>query len=226
MLAIMASSSYHRDLTDETHIKVLDDGTEKEVHNEYEGWTYDGNTGLHLCHKKYEKFKANGNGHKKGDWKPHATVVDSPVISSDPDEIVEMIFGKGVTPEDVDSVQKMWKAWKNAPAVKKDPSLIDKVRRHMEASAKHSDVAYPDFDSEEFVTEDRKYGYKLPEKDDLKKPEKYDYAFKNKNDRYGGDDYLRSDTILSIICPNVSGRSDYGKENWFHPAGKDFENLD
>ena len=88
MLAIMARCAYHKDLTDDTHIKVLDDGTEKEVHNEYEGWTYDQNTGLHLCHKKYQQYTRNGNGFKKGDWKPHASVVDSPVISSDPDEIV------------------------------------------------------------------------------------------------------------------------------------------
>ena len=154
MLAIMASSSYHKDLTPDTHIKVLDDGTEKEVHNEYEGWTYDGNTGLHLCHKKYEKFKANGKGHKKGDWKPHATVVDSPVISSDPDEIVEMIFGKGVTPDDVDSVQKMWKAWKNSPAVKENPDLVEEVKTQVQRSAQNnSDLTFPDFDGEEFVNE-------------------------------------------------------------------------
>ena len=62
MLSIMARCSYHKDLTDETHIKVLSDGTEKEVHNEYEGWTYDGNSGLHLCHKKYEQYTRNGKG--------------------------------------------------------------------------------------------------------------------------------------------------------------------
>jgi hypothetical protein len=54
--------------------------------------------------------------------------VDSPVISSDPDEIVEMIFGKGVTPDDIDTVQKMWRAWKNSPAVKKNPDLVEEVK--------------------------------------------------------------------------------------------------
>lgn len=153
MLSIMARCSYHKDLTDETHIKVLADGTEKEVHNEYEGWTYDGNTGLHLCHKKYGQFKVNSHGHKKGEWKPHADVIDSPVITSDPEEIVEMIFGPGVTLEDVDSVQKMWKAWKNSPAVKENPDLIDEVRRQMEGSGKDSELKWPDFDGEEFVEE-------------------------------------------------------------------------
>ena len=156
MLAIMARCAYHKDLTDETHIKVLDDGTEKEVHNEYEGWTYDQNTGLHLCHKKYEQYTRNGKGYQKGDWKPHASVVESPVITSDPDEIVEMIFGKGVTPDDVDSVQKMWKAWKNSPAVKENPDLVDEVRHQVERSASRSpDIQFPDFDGEEFVNEAR-----------------------------------------------------------------------
>ena len=156
MLSIMARCSYHKDLTDDTHVKVLDDGTEKEVHNEYEGWTYDGNTGLHLAHKKYEQYTRNGNGFKKGDWKPHAKTIDSPVISDDPDEIVEMIFGKGVTPDDVDTVQKMWKAWKNAPAVKENPDLVDEVRHQVERSASRSpDVQFPDFDGEEFVNEAR-----------------------------------------------------------------------
>ena len=156
MLAIMARCSYHKDLTDETHIKVLDDGTEKEVHNEYEGWTYDQNTGLHLCHKKYMQYSRNGNGFKKGDWKPHASVVDSPVISSDPDEIVEMIFGKGVTPDDVDSVQKMWRAWKNSPAVKENPDLVEEVKTQVQRSAQNnSDLTFPDFDGEEFVNEAR-----------------------------------------------------------------------
>lgn len=156
MLAIMARCAYHRDLTDSTHIKVLDDGTEKEVHDEYEEWTYDQNTGLHLCHKKYDRYTRNGKGFKKGDWKPHASVVDSPVITSDPDEIVEMIFGPGVTPEDVDSVQKMWKAWKSSPAVKKNPDLVDEVRRQVERNAdKNQDLTFPDFDGEEFVSEAR-----------------------------------------------------------------------
>ena len=172
MLSIMARCSYHKDLTDDTHIKVLDDGTEKEVHNEYEGWTYDGNSGLHLCHKKYERYTRNGAGFKKGDWKPHASVVASPVISSDPDEIVEMIFGKGVRPEDIDTVQKMWKAWKNAPAVKENPDLIDEVRKQVQNSASgNPDIQFPDFDGEEFINEAKKdpniavkeYLDKLPE---------------------------------------------------------------
>ena len=123
MLSIMARCSYHKDLTDETHVKVLDDGTEKEVHNEYEGWTYDGNTGLHLCHKKYEQYTRNGKGYQKGD---------------------------------VDTVQKMWKAWKNSPAVKENPDLVDEVRHQVERSAaKSPDVQFPDFDGEEFVNEAR-----------------------------------------------------------------------
>ena len=154
MLAIMARCAYHKDLTDDTHIKVLDDGTEKEVHNEYEGWTYDQNTGLHLCHKKYQQYTRNGNGFKKGDWKPHATVVDSPVISSDPDEICEMIFGKGVTPEDIDTVQKMWRAWKNSPAVKENSDLVEEVKMQVQRSAQgNPDMTFPDFDGEEFVNE-------------------------------------------------------------------------
>lgn len=154
MLSIMARCSYHKDLTDDTHIKVLDDGTEKEVHNEYEGWTYDGNSGLHLCHKRYERYTRNGAGFRKGDWKPHASVVDSPVISSDPDEIVEMIFGKGVRPEDIDTVQKMWRAWKSSPAVKENPDLIDEVKTQVQKSASNSpDIQFPDFDGEEFVNE-------------------------------------------------------------------------
>ena len=154
MLSIMARCCHHKDLTDDTHIKVLPDGTEKEVHNEYEGWTYDGNTGLHLCHKKYFQWKTTRDGHKKGDWKPHADVVESPVIASDPDQIVEMIFGKGVTPDDVDSVQKMWKAWKNSPWVKENPGLIDEVKRQMKGSGEQqSELKWPDFDGEEFVEE-------------------------------------------------------------------------
>lgn len=156
MLAIMARCSYHKDLTDDTHIKVLDDGTEKEVHNEYEGWTYDGNSGLHLCHKWYERYAKSGKGYQKGDWKPHASVVDSPIISSDPNEIVEMIFGKGVKPEDVDTVQKMWRAWKQSPAVKENPDLIEEVRRQIERhGAENTDMTFPDFDGEEFINEAR-----------------------------------------------------------------------
>lgn len=156
MLSIMARCSYHKDLTEDTHIKVLPDGTEKEVHNEYEGWTYDGNTGLHLCHKKYEQYTRNGKGYQKGDWKPHAVVVSSPVISDDPDEIVEMIFGKGVTPADIDSVQKMWRAWKNSPAVKENPELVDEVRKQIEKNGgENQDIQFPDFDGEEFVNEAR-----------------------------------------------------------------------
>ena len=61
--------------------------------------------------------------------------MESPVITSDPDESVEMIFGKGVTQDDVDSVQ---------------------VRHQVERSASRSpDVQFPDFDGEEFVNEAR-----------------------------------------------------------------------
>ena len=65
-----------------------------------------------------------------------------------------MIFGKGVTPDDVDSVQKMWRAWKTSPAVKENPDLIDEVRRQVERNAdKNQDLTFPDFDGEEFVNE-------------------------------------------------------------------------
>ena len=152
MLAIMARCSHHEDLTDETHEVTLPDGTKKEVHNEYECWTYDGNTGLHLCHKRYERYKANGRGYKKGDWKPTATVVSSPVIASDPNRIVEMIFGRGVEPEEIDTVQKTWKAWLKSPAVKKNPNLIEEVKKQIRNSAaKYPDIEFPDFDGEEFV---------------------------------------------------------------------------
>ena len=60
------------------------------------------------------------------------------MIASDPDEIVEMIFGKGVTPDDVDSVQKMWKAWKNSPAVKENPDLVEEVKTQVQRSAQNN----------------------------------------------------------------------------------------
>ena len=171
MLSIMAAASHHADLTDETHTKTLSDGTTKEVHNEYEGWTYDGNTGLHLAHKKYFKFgrkttdRKTGITYQAGDWQPHAKLVESPVISDDPEEIVQMIFGKGVTLDDVDTVQKVWMAWKKSPAVKKDPELVQKVRERIENSAKgNPDLKWPDFDSEEFVNEARKPKEPKPEK--------------------------------------------------------------
>ena len=50
----------------------------------------------------------------------------------------------------------MWKAWKNSPAVKENPDLVDEVRHQVERSASRSpDVQFPDFDGEEFVNEAR-----------------------------------------------------------------------
>lgn len=48
----------------------------------------------------------------------------------------------------------MWRAWKNAPAVKENPDLVDEVRKQVERSASRTpDVQFPDFDGEEFVNE-------------------------------------------------------------------------
>ena len=65
-----------------------------------------------------------------------------------------MIFGKGVTPDDIDTVQKMWRAWLTAPAVKENPDLVDEVKTQVQRSAQNnSDLTFPDFDGEEFVNE-------------------------------------------------------------------------
>ena len=50
----------------------------------------------------------------------------------------------------------MWRAWKNAPVVKKNPDLVDEVRKQVERSAsRNPDVQFPEFDGEEFVSEAR-----------------------------------------------------------------------
>lgn len=48
----------------------------------------------------------------------------------------------------------MWRAWKNSPAVKENPDLLQEVREQVERSASRSpDIQFPDFDGEEFVNE-------------------------------------------------------------------------
>ena len=56
--------------------------------------------------------------------------------------------------DDIDAVQKMWKAWKNSPAVRENPELIDEIGHQVERSASRSPgVQFPGFDGEEFINE-------------------------------------------------------------------------
>ena len=50
----------------------------------------------------------------------------------------------------------MWRAWKNSPAVKENPDLVEEVKTQVQRSAQNnSDLTFPDFDGEEFVNEAR-----------------------------------------------------------------------
>ena len=50
----------------------------------------------------------------------------------------------------------MWRAWKNSPAVRENPELIDEVRNQVQKNAdQNQDIQFPDFDGEEFVNEAR-----------------------------------------------------------------------
>lgn len=50
----------------------------------------------------------------------------------------------------------MWRAWKNSPAVRENPELIDEVRNQVQKNAdQNQDIQFPDFDGEEFVSEAR-----------------------------------------------------------------------
>lgn len=50
----------------------------------------------------------------------------------------------------------MWRAWKNSPAVKENPDLIQEVRKQVEKNGNDNpDIQFPDFDGEEFVNEAR-----------------------------------------------------------------------
>ena len=70
---------------------------------------------------------------------------------------------------------------------------------------------------EEEIDESKKFRYSLKDKEDTYKPEKNDYKFKNKSEKYGGDDYIESFEIIERACPNIISK--YGAQNWF--KGKD-----
>lgn len=79
----------------------------------------------------------------------------------------------------------------------------------------NSEDKWPVIDND--IAESKKNEFHLKDKQDTYKPEENNYRFKNKNEKYGGDDYINSVDILSRIDPRLSSK--FGPKNWFKGPG-------
>lgn len=79
------------------------------------------------------------------------------------------------------------------------------------------DIELCNDEHKDFNTIKEKQQFHLKDKQDTYKPEENNYRFKNKNEKYSGDDYINSVDILSRIDPNLSSK--FGPKNWFKGPG-------
>lgn len=75
----------------------VDEETDKPL--EYDGYMMNLNKGLYSIKKDY---------HGKTKILKHGEIVKEKLITSNPDEFVEFVFGKGIDPEDVGTFEKCW----------------------------------------------------------------------------------------------------------------------